>query len=136
MLAPGCAKRLPASGCTSPAAMRSKVDLPEPLRPTRQIRSPAATASAAPDSNGAAPKARLMSCSRSNGSGMWQLLALSLAPNGREPRLPLSRQARRAVVMVQLVETGRNHVVTPGVEVEETGVTSVAQALFVVTPRI
>src|SRR5713226_6717170 len=131
MVAPGWAKRSPASSCTSQAAMRSKVDLPEPLRPTRQIRSPAATAGAAPDSNGAVPKARLMSCSRSSENGMSQLLALRLAPNGREPRLPLSRQTGRAVVMVQLGETGRSHVVAPCVEVEEAGVTTVAPALFV-----
>ena len=31
---------------------------------------------------------------------------LGLAPNGREPGLPLSRQAGRAVVMIQLHETG------------------------------
>ncbi len=36
--------------------MRSKVDLPEPLRPTRQTRSPAATASSAPESRGVTPK--------------------------------------------------------------------------------
>ena len=51
----------PASGCNKPAAIRSKVDLPEPLRPTRQTRSPAATASPAPASSGVVPKVRLMS---------------------------------------------------------------------------
>src|SRR5712671_5767647 len=91
--------------------MRSRVDLPEPLRPTRQIRSPVATARPAPASSGVTPKVTPMSCSRSNGSGMSQLLALSLAPNGREPRLPLSWQPGRAVARVQLVETGRSHVV-------------------------
>src|SRR5207253_917698 len=121
---------------TSPVAMRSKVDLPEPLRPTRQIRSPIATARPAPDSRGAAPKVRLMSCSRSNGGDMSLPLALCLAPNGREPGLPRPRQTRRAVVVVQLDETGRSHVVAPSVEVEEAGVTTVAQALFVVSPRI
>src|SRR6267142_1630913 len=95
--------------------MRSRVDLPEPLRPTRQIRSPAATARPAPDRSGAAPKVRLMSCSESNGVGTLQPLALCLAPHGREPGLPLSRQAGRAVVMVQFDETGRSHVVAPGV---------------------
>src|SRR5580704_2467495 len=112
--------------------MRSRVDLPEPLRPTKQTRSPVATARPAPASSDVTPKVTPMSCSRSNGSGMSQLLALCFAPHGREPRLPLSRQARRAVVMVQLVETGRCHVVAPGVEVEEAGVATVAPALFVV----
>src|SRR6516164_4333985 len=70
MVAPGCAKRYPASGSTSPAAMRRRVDLPEPLRPTRQTRSPAATASSTPESRGVTPKVRLMSCSRSNGGAM------------------------------------------------------------------
>src|SRR5437016_11344297 len=105
-------------------------------RPTRQLRSPVATARPAPASSGVTPKVTPMSCSRSNGSGMSRLLALCPAPNGREPRLPLSRQAGRAVVMVQLVETGRSHIVAPGVLVEEAGVTTVAQALFIVTPRI
>ena len=50
--------------------MRSSVDFPEPLRPTRQMRSPAATARAAPESSGAAPKVRPMSCSRSSGGGI------------------------------------------------------------------
>src|SRR5215813_640807 len=90
--------------------MPSKVDLPEPLRPTRQIRSPAATARPAPDNSGAAPKVRAMSCSRSNG-GTSQPLALSLEPNHREPGSPRSRQAERAVVLVDV--TGRSHVVPP-----------------------
>lgn len=38
--------------------------------------------------------------------------------------------------MVQFDETGRNHVVAPGVEVEEAGVTAVAETLFVVPSRI
>ena len=33
--------------------------------------------------------------------------------------------------MVQLDETGRSHVIAPGVEVEETGIAIVAEALFV-----
>src|SRR6516164_9028295 len=70
MVAPGWAKRYPASGCTSPAAMRRRVDLPEPLRPTRQTRSPAATASSALESRGVTPKVRLMFWSISNGGGM------------------------------------------------------------------
>src|SRR5437588_7884015 len=115
--------------------MRSKVDLPEPLRPTRQIRSPVATARPAPDSSGATPKVRAMSCSRSNG-GTLQPRALCLAPNRREPGLPLSWQAGRAVVVVQLDETGRSHVGAPYVEIEKTGIPTVAPAFFVVSPRI
>src|SRR6266478_814277 len=92
--------------------MRSKVDLPEPLRPTRQIRSPVATARPAPDNSGATPKVRVMSCSRSSG-GMSQPFALCLAPNRREPGLPRSRQAWRAIVVVQLDETRRSHAVAP-----------------------
>src|SRR5665213_892655 len=65
-----------------------------------------------------------------------QPLELRLAPHRREPRLPLSRQAGRPVVMIQLDETGRTHVVAPCVEVEEAGVTAVAKAFFVVPPRI
>src|SRR5260221_11856188 len=116
--------------------MRSRMDLPEPLRPTTQIRSPVARASSAPESSGVTPKVTQMSCSRSNGSGMSQPPALCFAPNSREPGLPLSRQAGRAVVMVQLDETGRSHVIAPSVEVEEAGIAIVAQALFVVPSRI
>src|SRR5262245_49024987 len=50
--------------------MRSNVDLPEPLRPTKQIRSSAATAKVAPESSGVAPKVRLTSCSRSSGGAI------------------------------------------------------------------
>ena len=85
----------PASGCTSPAAMRSRVDLPEPLRPTRQTRSPAATASSAPDSSGAVPKVRLMSCSRSNGGGMRAVSRLKFARRAiRDSRLQRGRRVK------------------------------------------
>src|SRR5262249_42045496 len=90
--------------------MPSKVDLPEPLRPTRQIRSPAAMARPAPDNSGAAPKVRAMSCSRSNG-GTSRPLALCLEPNHREPGSPRSRQAKQPVVLVDA--TGHSHVVAP-----------------------
>jgi hypothetical protein len=61
---------------------------------------------------------------------------LALAPNGREPRLLMARQPRRAVVMAHLHEAGRGHVIAPGVEVEETGIAIVAQALLVIPSRI
>jgi hypothetical protein len=64
------------------------------------------------------------------------LLALRLAPNRGQPRLPLWRQTGRPVVMMQLNETGRNHVVAPCVEVEEAGVAAVAKTFFVVPPWI
>jgi hypothetical protein len=38
--------------------------------------------------------------------------------------------------MVQLDETGRSHVIAPGIEVEEAGVAIVAEALFVVSSRV
>ena len=43
MVAPGWTNRLPRSGSIMPAAIFSRVDLPEPLRPTRHTRSPAET---------------------------------------------------------------------------------------------
>ena len=82
------------------------------------------------------PEGQADVCSESNGVGTLQPLALSLAPHGREPGLPLSRQAGRAVVMVQFDETGRSHVVAPGVEVEEARVTTVAPAFLVVSARV
>ena len=53
--APGCIKRCPSSASISPAAIFSKVDFPEPLRPTRQIRAPGATERSAPSSSGLPP---------------------------------------------------------------------------------
>src|SRR5579872_7031459 len=70
MVAPGCTKRLPESGSTRPAAMRSKVDLPEPLRPIRQTRSPAETDSSTPESSGVPPNVRLMSLSWMSGGAI------------------------------------------------------------------
>ena len=61
MVAPGCTKRLPPSGSTRPAAIFSSVDLPEPLRPIRQTRSPADTDNSTPDNSGVPPKVSLMS---------------------------------------------------------------------------
>ena len=132
-----------------PAAQRYNTDCEHLRHPSREQnhssgwttslgadQSPAATASTAPDSSGAAPKGELMSWSRSNIGGMHKPLELCLAPNRREPRLPLSRQAGRPVVMMQLNETGRNHVVAPRLEVEEAGVAAVANPFFVVPPRI
>ncbi len=67
MVLPGWMKRRPPSGVTSPAAMRSSVDLPDPLRPTRHTRSPALTASPLPASSGAVPKVRVISWRSSKG---------------------------------------------------------------------
>src|SRR6185312_9617895 len=61
MVAPGCTKRLPESGSTSPAAIFSSVDLPEPLRPIRQTRSDGDTDNSTPDSSGVPPKVSAMS---------------------------------------------------------------------------
>ena len=49
----GLGEAIPGVRLDQPGGMRSKVDFPEPLRPTSQIRSPAATASSAPESSGA-----------------------------------------------------------------------------------
>src|SRR3954470_9462321 len=61
MVAPGWAKRAPPSASTKPAAILSKVDLPEPLRPTRHRRSPSPTLSSAPSSSRWPPNATVMS---------------------------------------------------------------------------
>ncbi len=57
-LAAGATDRAPRSHSTSPAAILSKVDLPEPLRPTRHNRSPSPSINSAPESSGAPPKVR------------------------------------------------------------------------------
>src|SRR5215831_5627503 len=40
-----------------------------------------------------------------------------LPPDGREPRLPVARQSRRAVVVVELDEARRRHVASPRREI-------------------
>ena len=52
----GLHEPVPRSASISPAAILSSVDLPEPLRPTRQSRSPAETDNSAPSSSGVPPK--------------------------------------------------------------------------------
>ena len=59
-VAPGWTKRLPRSGSVRPAAIFSSVDLPDPLRPTRQVRSPGPMASSASIRSGVPPKVRAM----------------------------------------------------------------------------
>src|SRR2546429_9104407 len=70
MVAPGCTKRLPPSGSTRPAAILSSVDLPEPLRPIRQTRSPDETDNSTPDNSGVPPKVSLMSFNLISGGAM------------------------------------------------------------------
>src|SRR5918993_374569 len=70
MVAPGCTKRLPPSDSTRPAAIFKSVDLPEPLRPIRQTRSPADTDSSTPDNSGVPPKVSLMSFNWIRGGAM------------------------------------------------------------------
>ena len=82
---PGCTKRLPRSASTRPAAILSRVDLPEPLRPTRQARSPGETDSSALSIRGVPPKVRAMSWRRSRGG--------SAIP---APLTPLSRRCKTA----------------------------------------
>src|SRR5580693_712642 len=75
MVAPGCTKRLPLSGSTRPAAIFNSVDLPEPLRPIRQTRSPAPTVSSTPVSSGVPPKVSAMSLSWMSGGAIASTLA-------------------------------------------------------------
>src|SRR5262245_57058035 len=101
MVAPGCTKRLPPSGSTRPAAILSSVDLPEPLRPIRQTRSPSDTDSSTPDNSGVPPKVSRMSFNWISGGAIYSTLvrrgllcALALdAADGLVER----RQERRAV---------------------------------------
>src|SRR4249919_454752 len=101
MVAPGCTKRLPPSASTMPAAIFKSVDLPEPLRPIRQTRSPADTDNSTPDNNGVPPKVSRMSFNWISGGGIYSTLvrrrllhALALdAANGLVER----RQERRTV---------------------------------------
>src|SRR6187431_3132700 len=76
MVAPGCTKRLPPSGSTMPAAILSNVDLPEPLRPIRQTRSPDDTDSSTPDNSGVPPKVSLISFNWIRGGAIASTLVL------------------------------------------------------------
>jgi len=57
---------------------------------------------------------------------MSQPLALCLAPKRSRAKVASVAASQAGVVMDQFDETGRNHVVAPGVEVEGAGVTTVA----------
>src|ERR1700722_12793678 len=67
----------PRSGSTSAAAIFSRVDLPVPLRPTRDTRSPELTDSSAPERSGVPPKVRTISLSCRRGE------PLLVVPAGR-----------------------------------------------------
>src|SRR5438067_5041748 len=84
MVAPGCRNRSPRSGSISPAAILSKVDLPEPLRPTRHSRSPAPTLISAPSSRCWPPNETtiFLRCK----SGFIRRYVLAMTPLGK-PRL-------------------------------------------------
>src|SRR4029079_10787557 len=107
MVPEGCRKRVPASGSIIPAASLSRVDFPDPLRPTRHKRSEGPIESSAPSSRGVPPKVRWMSLRKRSGGAMARLRD----PNDLRlhPRLSrllvataaLSRRARgRAVEVV------------------------------------
>src|SRR4030081_2563954 len=70
MVAPGCTKRLPESGSTSPAAIFKSVDLPEPLRPIKQTRSDCDTDNSTPDNSGVPPKVSATSFNWISGGAM------------------------------------------------------------------
>src|SRR3954454_23343824 len=102
MVAPGCTKRLPPSGSTRPAAILSSVDLPEPLRPIRQTRSPVETDNSTPASNGVPPKVSAISFNWISGGAIkisilvWCGLLRPLALDAADG-LVERRQKRRAV---------------------------------------
>ena len=57
----------------------------------------------------------------------------ALAPYGCEPRLPVARESRRAIVMPHLDEPGSAHVVAPDVEIEEAAIAVTAPAFLIVS---
>ena len=62
MRLPGCRVMLPPSAHRLPSIIFISVDLPAPLRPSRQSRSPGSMCRRRPSSRGRAPNARAMSC--------------------------------------------------------------------------
>src|SRR5215470_16221093 len=67
MVASALRNVVPLSGSISPAPILRSVDLPDPLRPTRHRRSPAATRRSTSSSSGVPPKVNAMPLSWSNG---------------------------------------------------------------------
>src|SRR4029079_15149051 len=74
MVAPGVTTRLPPSGSTVPAAIFRSVDLPEPLRPISQTRSPDDTDSSTPDNSGVPPNVSLISFNWISGGAIYSTL--------------------------------------------------------------
>ena len=72
--------------------------------------------------------------------GFERLLALknklAFAPNGCEPRLPMPRQPRRAVVMAHLHEARRDDVIAPSIEIEEAAIALVGKVLLVISSGV
>ena len=60
----------------------------------------------------------------------------TFAPNGREPRLLVAREPRRAEVTLKFDEAGRRDVFAPGVEIEEAAIAVIAQAFLVASSRV
>jgi hypothetical protein len=54
--------------------------------------------------------------------GFSEPIPLAFAPYGREPRLLVARESRRAVVMPHLEQPGSGNVIAPGVEIEEAAI--------------
>ena len=61
---------------------------------------------------------------------------LADTPNGREPRLLVAREPRRAEVTLHLEESGIGEVIAPGVEIEEAAIAVTAKTFLVVSSRV
>src|SRR4051812_31543406 len=94
MVAPGWAKRVPPSASTRPAAIFSRVDLPEPLRPTRHSRSPSPRLSSAPSNSRWPPNETIMSLRCKTGAMGRYVLGHSLVSKRNLARLGRHHGAR------------------------------------------
>jgi len=70
IFAPGLANRSPASGWIWPASIFKSVDLPAPLRPTSEARTPGSIARSTPSNSMVAPSARRTSFRARMGAAM------------------------------------------------------------------
>src|SRR5690242_5575426 len=100
MVTPGCTKRLPRSGSTRPAMILSSVDLPEPLRPTRQRRSSAESNKSTPANSGVPPKVSAMSFNWISGGAIASLFQAVYGPTNRPAAL---ERTRRPVFKMRVV---------------------------------
>ena len=106
MVTRGWVNTSPLSSSVRPASTRSSVDLPEPLRPTRQTRSPRASMASRPVNSSCRPiRSRAFFRARTGGAMVGTLGVWVGAATGGHARCPLARKAGRPNMHQDLIAT-------------------------------